>query len=284
MNEKQFDNQYERLLAVVCSLGRKSGNRTAQAATSYFGAQMRFDMANGFPLITTKKVSFKMILAELLWFLSGSTNVKDLQALGCHIWDEWADKDGNLGPIYGRQWRGDGRFMPDQINNLIYGLKHDPLSRRHVVSAWNPGQLREMRLSPCHALFQCHTQKLTATERMVYSAMYRNVPEYRLSLQLYQRSADMFLGVPYNIASYSLLLHMLAVECNMVAGDFIWTGGDCHVYENHWEQVHEQMSRMPYVFPDLELLPVKSIFHYKMGDAGVRNYQHHAPLFGEVAV
>lgn len=290
---KYPDNQYEYALAHVLTTGRMTPNRTGTPAKGVFGLQMRYDMANGFPLITTKYVSFKMVVAELLWFLSGSTNVKDLQAMGCHIWDEWADEFGDLGPIYGKQWRNVGKPNVDQIWKLVNSLKENPHSRRHVVSAWNVDELDEMALTPCHALFQCHVEQLTESEResILHSQPFHSqdkehyaVPKYRLNLQLYQRSADMFLGVPFNIASYSLLLHMLAAQTGMVPGEFIWTGGDCHIYENHQEQVRQQLTRVPYVFPELLLDPAKDIFSYNIDHIVVKDYQHHPAIKGQVAV
>ncbi len=229
-----IDRQYEDLLADVLKNGEEKKDRTGVGTLSVFGRQLRYDLNNGFPRITTKFVPMKVVKGELLWFLSGDTNIKWLKDNGISIWDEWADADGNLGPVYGYQWRSwpapDGRGI-DQIYEVVESLKHDPDSRRHVVSAWNVGDLDAMALMPCHVLFQFY------------------VADGRLSCQLYQRSADLFLGVAFNIASYSLLTHMIAQQTGYDVGEFIWTGGDCHIYKNHVVAVREQLGRKPYPVP-----------------------------------
>jgi thymidylate synthase len=312
-----IDAQYEEFLNDILNAGTKKGDRTGTGTTSMFGYQMRFDLADGFPLITTKKVHLKSIVAELLWFLSGSSNNNDLRALGCTIWDEWAKPDGDLGPVYGVQWRSwptGGYNSPtiDQISEAIHLLKTDPDSRRIIVSAWNVAELKKMALMPCHALFQFYTRELALSERealfvkqmqsdpdqaprdqymlTMMSAMpafldVQRVPRRALSCQLYQRSADAFLGVPFNIASYALLTHMMAQQCNMVADEFIWTGGDCHVYNNHREQVELQLSRDPRPFPKLKLArKPNSIFDYKAEDFVIEGYDPHPAIKAPVAV
>ena len=264
-----IDRQYEDLLARVMAEGTAKGDRTGTGTRSVFGAQLRYDLSRGFPLITTKRVHLKSVVGELLWFLSGSSNIGWLQEHGIRIWNEWADEDGELGPVYGVQWRSwnaGGGARIDQIANVVETLRTDPDSRRMVVSAWNVGDLPRMALEPCHAFFQ------------LYAA------DGRLSLQLYQRSADMFLGVPFNIASYSLLTHMFAQQAGLRAGDFIWTGGDCHIYSNHTEQVAEQLSREPYPFPRLELAKAPSMFDYSFDDVSVEDYRHHPTIKAPVAV
>jgi thymidylate synthase len=231
---------------------------------------MRFDLQAGFPLLTTKKVHLKSIIHELLWFLKGDTNIKYLKDNGVSIWDEWADADGNLGPIYGYQWRSwpaaDGRHI-DQIGEVLETLKKNPDSRRIIVSAWNVGELANMRLPPCHAFFQFY------------------VADGKLSCQLYQRSADIFLGVPFNIASYALLTHMLAQQCDLDIGDFIWIGGDCHIYSNHLEQVTTQLARQPFAFPRLRLKRrPPSIFDYAYEDFEILEYESHPAIKAPVAV
>lgn len=231
--------QYLDLLDRILTTGSRQADRTGVGTLSVFGAQMRFDLAQGFPVLTTKKLHLRSIIIELLWFLRGDTNVRWLQDNKVRIWDEWADANGDLGPVYGKQWRdwvaADGRHI-DQIAELIATIRRDPASRRQIVTAWNPGDLHAMALSPCHCLFQTH------------------VADGRLSLQLYQRSADIFLGVPFNIASYALLTHMLAQQCGLMVGDFIWTGGDCHLYANHVDQARLQLARDPGPLPRLEIL------------------------------
>ena len=265
----QIDRQYEDLLAKIMREGTEKSDRTGTGTRSLFGAQLRYDLSKGFPLITTKRVHMKSIIGELLWFLSGDSNVHWLQENGVRIWNEWADENGDLGPVYGVQWRrwnaGDGREI-DQISQVLETLKTNPDSRRMIVSAWNVGDLPKMALEPCHAFFQLY------------------VADGRLSLQLYQRSADMFLGVPFNIASYSLLTHMFAQQAGLEVGDFVWTGGDCHIYSNHVEQVTEQLSREPYPFPTLKLRKADSMFSYGFDDVEIVGYEHHPTIKAPVAV
>ena len=233
-----YEQQYLDLMRRVLDSGARQMDRTGTGTLSVFGHQMRFDLAQGFPVLTTKKLHLRSIIVELLWFLRGDTNVRWLQERKVSIWDEWADENGDLGPVYGKQWRdwetADGRHI-DQIKQLIADIRTNPASRRQIVTAWNPGELHAMALAPCHCLFQTH------------------VANGKLSLQLYQRSADIFLGVPFNIASYALLTHMLAQQCGLEAGDFIWTGGDCHLYSNHLEQARTQLERTPGALPRLEI-------------------------------
>ncbi|UQU66417.1 thymidylate synthase [Couchioplanes caeruleus] len=263
------DTQYEELLRRVLETGVPKADRTGTGTVSLFGERLRYDLSRGFPLITTKRVHFKSVAVELLWFLRGDSNVQWLRDHGVTIWDEWADENGELGPVYGKQWRSwptpDGGHA-DQIADLLATLRRDPDSRRMIVSAWNVGQLPEMALAPCHAMFQFY------------------VADGRLSCQLYQRSADMFLGVPFNIASYALLTHMIAAQAGLTPGDFIWVGGDCHVYSNHVDQVREQLSREAYDFPRLELAPAPSLFDYRYEDFTVVDYKHHPALKAPVAV
>lgn len=263
------DTQYEDLLRLVLETGTAKADRTGTGTRSVFGHQLRYDLSAGFPLITTKKVHLKSIVYELLWFLRGDSNVRWLQEHGVGIWDEWADAEGELGPVYGVQWRSwpapDGRHI-DQIAQVLHTLRTDPDSRRMLVSAWNVAELDRMALAPCHALFQFY------------------VADGRLSCQLYQRSADLFLGVPFNIASYALLTVMVAQQTGLVPGDFIWTGGDCHIYDNHHEQVTEQLTRAPYPFPVLELEPAASLFDYRYDDVRVHDYRHHPGIKAPVAV
>ncbi len=261
---------YEDLMRHVWAHGVDKTDRTGTGTRSVFGHQMRFDLAQGFPLVTTKKVFLKAVIVELLWFLQGGRNVKWLQERGCTIWDEWAGPDGDLGPVYGVQWRSwpapDGRRI-DQMAQLVEQLRRNPDSRRHVVSAWNVAELDQMALMPCHALFQFY------------------VAQGRLSCQLYQRSADIFLGVPFNIASYALLTHMVAQQCDLDVGDFIWTGGDCHIYSNHAEQVALQLSREPLPYPTLRIKRrPESIFDYEYEDFEVLDYQSHPPIKAPVAI
>ena len=244
--------QYLSLLNRILTEGATKTDRTGTGTMSVFGNQMRFNLADGFPLLTTKKVHLKSIIHELLWFLQGDTNVKYLQENGVRIWNEWADPDGNLGLIYGYQWRSwpdyDGGFI-DQISEAIETIKHNPDSRRIIVSAWNVADLKRMNLPPCHAFFQFY------------------VADGKLSLQLYQRSADIFLGVPFNIASYALLTHMVAQQAGLEVGDFVWTGGDCHLYDNHMEQTELQLSREPRPYPQLVVRrKPDSIFDYRFED------------------
>ncbi|TJY71609.1 thymidylate synthase [Arthrobacter sp. CAU 1506] len=261
---------YEDLLRDVMANGTAKSDRTGTGTRSVFGRQIRYDLAQGFPLITTKRVHFKSVALELLWFLRGDSNAKWLQERGVKIWNEWADADGELGPVYGVQWRSwptpDGGHI-DQIANLVEDLKNNPDSRRHIVSAWNVAEIKNMALPPCHAFFQFY------------------VADGKLSCQLYQRSADMFLGVPFNIASYALLTLMLAQQVGLEPGEFIWTGGDVHVYDDHVDQVREQLSREPYPYPTLNFLrKPESIFDYSLEDFDVANYQHHPAIKAPVAV
>jgi thymidylate synthase len=261
---------YEDLLRHTLETGAAKSDRTGTGTTSVFGAQLRFDLSQGFPLITTKRVHFKSIAYELLWFLRGESNVGWLRENGVTIWDEWADADGELGPVYGVQWRSwptpSGGHI-DQIAQVIETLKTDPDSRRMIVSAWNVAEIPEMALAPCHALFQFY------------------VADGKLSCQLYQRSADLFLGVPFNIASYALLTHMVAQQAGLEVGDFIWTGGDCHVYDNHVEQVTEQLTREPYALPKLRIARTPdSIFDYRYDDFEIVDYVHHPAIKAPVAV
>ena len=270
-------HQYEDLLRHVYFHGAEKSDRTGTGTKSVFGHQMRFDLAEGFPLVTTKKVHLKSIILELLWFLRGDSNVRWLQERGCTIWDEWAAADGSLGPVYGVQWRswptpGGGHI--DQIQQVIDTLKTNPDSRRILVSAWNVAELDQMALMPCHALFQFYVAPSQAAGE-----------PGKLSCQLYQRSADIFLGVPFNIASYALLTHMVAQQCDLQVGDFIWTGGDCHLYNNHLQQVQTQLARAPYPYPTLHIQRrPQSLFDYTLEDFVVADYQHHAPIKAPVAV
>ena len=277
VNPRPARSQYEDFMRHVRDHGVAKGDRTGTGTTSVFGHQMRFDLNEGFPLVTTKKVFLRAIIVELLWFLRGDSNVKWLQERGCTIWDEWAREDGDLGPVYGVQWRSwptpDGGHI-DQIEQLVQQLKSNPDSRRLIVSAWNVGELSKMALMPCHAFFQFYVAPATAPGE-----------KGRLSCQLYQRSADIFLGVPFNIASYALLTHMLAQQCDLDVGDFIWTGGDCHIYDNHREQVDLQLSRAPLPYPTLHLKRrPASIFDYAFEDFEVLDYQHHPAIKAPVAV
>ncbi|MFD6829394.1 thymidylate synthase [Streptomyces sp. TSRI0384-2] len=263
------DTQYEDLLRLVLTSETAKADRTGTGTRSVFGHQLRYDLSQGFPLVTTKKVHLRSIVYELLWFLRGDSNVGWLQEHGVTIWDEWADTNGELGPVYGAQWRSwpapDGRHI-DQISEVLDTLRRNPDSRRMIVSAWNVAELDKMALAPCHAFFQFY------------------VADGKLSCQLYQRSADLFLGVPFNIASYALLTHMVAQQARLKPGDFIWTGGDCHIYDNHVEQVTEQLSRAPFEFPGLRLRQANSLFDYAYADVDVHNYQHHPAIKAPVAV
>jgi thymidylate synthase len=260
---------YEDLLRLVLETGTPKADRTGTGTRSVFGHQMRFDLSAGFPLVTTKRVHLKSIAYELLWFLRGESNVGWLREHGVSIWDEWADERGELGPVYGVQWRSwpapDGGHI-DQITELMANLRRDPDSRRHIVSAWNVADIPSMALAPCHAFFQFY------------------VADGRLSCQLYQRSADLFLGVPFNVASYALLTHMVAQQLDLEVGDFVWTGGDCHIYDNHVDQVREQLSREAYAPPTLRLRRAASIFDYEFDDIEVLDYQHHPTIKAPVAV
>lgn len=275
MSQRRIPTQYEDFLRHVYVHGTPKTDRTGTGTRSVFGYQMRFDLREGFPLVTTKRVHFKSIVCELLWFLRGDGNARWLQEQGVTIWDEWADPDtGDLGPVYGVQWRswpaptpGNPTASIDQISQVLHTLRTSPDSRRMVVSAWNVAQLDEMALMPCHALFQFY------------------VADGVLSCQLYQRSADIFLGVPFNIASYALLTHMVAQQCDLQVGDFIWTGGDCHIYNNHQEQVQTQLLRQPYPYPELKILRRPgSIFDYALEDFLLEDYSHHPAIKAPVAV
>jgi thymidylate synthase len=269
--------QYEDLMRHVFEHGVEKGDRTGTGTRSVFGHQMRFDLNEGFPLVTTKKVFLKAIIVELLWFLRGDSNVKWLQERGCTIWDEWARADGDLGPVYGVQWRSwpkPGGGHVDQIQQVMDTLKTNPDSRRIIVSAWNVAELDQMALMPCHAFFQFYVAPPSTPGG-----------KGRLSCQLYQRSADIFLGVPFNIASYALLTHIVAQQCDLDVGDFIWTGGDCHLYSNHFEQVALQLSREPLPYASLRILRrPDSIFDYQVEDFDVLDYQHHPAIKAPVAV
>jgi len=270
-------HQYEDFMRHVFEHGVAKSDRTGTGTRSVFGHQMRFDLNEGFPLVTTKKVHLKSIILELLWFLRGDGNARWLQERGVTIWDEWAAPDGDLGPVYGVQWRSwptpDGGHI-DQIAEVVKQLKSNPDSRRIIVSAWNVAELSKMALLPCHAFFQFYVAPGESP-----------AAPGRLSCQLYQRSADIFLGVPFNIASYALLTHMLAQQCDLQVGDFVWTGGDCHIYDNHVEQVRTQLARTPYPYPTLHIKRrPASIFDYAYEDFEVVGYQHHAPIKAPVAV
>ena len=262
--------QFHELMRHVLDHGAKKSDRTGTGTLSVFGHQMRFDLSAGFPLVTTKKLHLKSIVYELLWFLSGNTNNQWLKERGVSIWDEWAAPDGDLGPVYGYQWRSwpapNGQHI-DQIQEIIQTIKTNPDSRRIIVSAWNVADIPKMALAPCHAFFQFY------------------VANGKLSCQLYQRSADIFLGVPFNIASYALLTHMVAQQCNLDLGDFIWTGGDCHLYSNHLEQVELQLSGMPYPLPQLKIhRKPDSIFDYQFEDFEIVGYESHPHIKAPVAV
>ncbi len=263
-------DEYLKLINHILENGEQKGDRTGTGTLSVFGYQMRFDLSKGFPMVTTKKLHLKSIIHELLWFLNGDTNVKYLQENGVRIWNEWADENGDLGPVYGKQWRDwqakDGKAI-DQINQAIDMINNNPNSRRIIVSAWNVGELEEMALMPCHAFFQFH------------------VANGKLNCQLYQRSADVFLGVPFNIASYAILTHMIAQICNLEPGTFVHTLGDAHLYTNHLEQAKLQVTRKPMPLPRLKLNPeVKSIDEFKYGDFEVEGYQHHPHISAPIAI
>ncbi|AKJ68628.1 thymidylate synthase [Pandoraea thiooxydans] len=262
--------QYLDFMRHVYDHGTEKTDRTGTGTRSVFGYQMRFDLQEGFPLVTTKKLHLKSIIYELLWFLQGSTNVHWLQEHGVSIWDEWADADGELGPVYGSQWRSwptpDGRHI-DQISDVLTQIRANPDSRRLIVSAWNVGEIPRMKLPPCHAFFQFY------------------VADGKLSCQLYQRSADIFLGVPFNIASYALLTHMVAQQTDLAPGEFIWTGGDCHIYSNHFEQVKTQLARTPNPLPRLEIArKPASLFDYRFEDFAIVGYEAHPHIKAPVAV
>ena len=262
--------QYLQLMTDILENGSTKTDRTGTGTLSVFGRQLRFDLSEGFPMVTTKKLHLRSIIYELLWFLNGDTNIKYLKDNGVSIWDEWADANGELGPVYGHQWRSwptpDGKHI-DQITQVLNQIKTKPDSRRHIVTAWNPSEVDKMALPPCHALFQFY------------------VAEGKLSCQLYQRSADYFLGVPFNIASYALLTHMFAQQCDLEPGEFIWTGGDTHLYSNHLEQAKLQLSRVPYPLPQLHIRrKPNSIFDYKFEDFEIVNYQAHPSIKAPIAV
>jgi thymidylate synthase len=263
------NTQYEDLLRRVMADGTTKSDRTGTGTRSVFAQQLRFDLDRGFPLITTKRVHFRSVAYELLWFLRGDSNVTWLRDHGVTIWDEWADAKGDLGPVYGVQWRSwptpDGGHV-DQISDVLSTLRSNPDSRRMIVSAWNVGAIPQMALPPCHTMFQFY------------------VADGRLSCHLYQRSADLFLGVPFNIASYALLTHMFAQQAGLQVGEFVWTGGDCHIYDNHVDQVREQLSREVYSFPELRLRKAASLFDYEFEDFEVVDYRHHPTLKARVAV
>lgn len=286
MQLSKNEQAYLDLIRYVKDFGTQKGDRTGTGTRSVFGAQMRFDLADGFPLLTTKKIHTKSVIHELLWFLKGDTHVKYLQDNGVRIWNEWATAEqtarfgrqaGDLGAIYGHQWRNFGASQDengnyhddgiDQIAQVVEQIKTNPNSRRLIVTGWNPKEADQVALPPCHTLFQFF------------------VADGKLSCQLYQRSADLFLGVPFNIASYALLTHMVAQVCDLAVGEFVWTGGDCHLYNNHLEQVEEQLSRTPYALPTLALNPdIKDIFAFGFDDIAIQNYQCHPTIKGEVAV
>lgn len=262
--------QYHDLMRLVMATGTDRGDRTGTGTRSIFGHQMRFDLAEGFPLVTTKKLHIRSIIIELLWFLRGDTNIAFLKDNGVSIWDEWADENGDLGPVYGAQWRswpaGDGETI-DQIARLVEGIKASPASRRHIVTAWNPAQVDDMALPPCHCLFQFY------------------VADGKLSCQLYQRSADIFLGVPFNIASYALLTHMIAHVCDLDVGDFVHTFGDAHIYANHFKQVETQLARDPRPLPTLQITrDVRDIFDFRFDDFAISGYDPHPHIKAKVAV
>ncbi len=269
MTSEPVETPYEDLLREVFEHGAAKSDRTGTGTRSLFGKQIRFDLAESFPLLTTKRVHFKSVAYELLWFLRGEGNTQYLRDHGVTIWDEWADEHGDLGPVYGVQWRSwptpDGHHI-DQIAQVIRQIRDNPDSRRHLVSAWNVSELDRMALMPCHAFFQFY------------------VADGKLSCQLYQRSADMFLGVPFNIASYALLTLMVAQQTGLEPGEFIWTGGDCHIYDNHVEQVREQLSREAYPYPRIRIAKRDSIFDYDFDDFEILDYQHHPGIKAPVAV
>lgn len=318
---------YQTYLRHIMSTGVDKDDRTGTGARSVFGYQMRWNLWHGFPLVTTKKVHLKAIIHELLWFISGSTNIKPLLEHDVHIWDDWADENGNLGPVYGAQWRSWAAhtFVPginatphldgsttyygakinfrriDQIANVLKSLATDPNSRRHIVSAWNPAEVETMALPPCHALFQFYVRPLSLLHRLSllpYSergnlsfgsaqateVIERLTPAFALDCQLYQRSADSFLGVPFNIASYALLTMMMAQQLGYAPGEFIWTGGDCHIYHNHFDQVNLQLTREPTMLPTMTIAKAPSLFDYKFEDFSLSNYAPHPAIKGPIAV
>jgi thymidylate synthase len=261
--------EYHDLLRLVLERGSFKADRTGTGTWSLFGAQARFDLRHSFPLLTTKKLHLKSIIYELLWFLRGDTNVRWLQQHGVTIWDEWADPEGELGPVYGKQWRSwatPGGGTIDQIANVVRSIRENPESRRHIVSAWNPADVDDMALPPCHCLFQFY------------------VADGRLSCQLYQRSADVFLGLPFNIASYALLTHMVAEVTGLLAGEFVHTIGDAHLYLNHLEQAHRQLAREPYPFPTLALVKRSDIFAFEADDVTIEGYKAHPAIRAPIAI
>ena len=274
MTTEPIPTPYEDLLRDILATGHRRTDRTGTGTVGVFGRQLRFDLSSSFPLLTTKRVHFKSVAIELLWFLRGGSNVRWLQERGVSIWDEWADENGDLGPVYGVQWRSwprpEGGSI-DQLARVIDSLRERPDSRRHIVTAWNPAEVEQMALPPCHALFQFHVEPVEAG------------PD-RLSCQLYQRSADMFLGVPFNIASYALLTTLVADQVGMVPGEFVWTGGDCHIYENHLEQVRLQLSREPRPYPSLRVAHRDSIDAYEYEDFEVLGYDPHPTIKAPIAV
>lgn len=269
MTESTISTPYEDLLREVFEHGVPKSDRTGTGTRSLFGKQIRYDLSESFPLLTTKRVHFKSVAVELLWFLRGESNIQFLRDNGVTIWDEWADETGDLGPVYGVQWRSwptpAGEHI-DQISQVIEQIRENPDSRRLIVSAWNVADLADMALQPCHAFFQFY------------------VADGKLSCQLYQRSADMFLGVPFNIASYALLTLMVAKQTGLEPGEFVWTGGDCHIYDNHEEQVTRQLAREPFAYPKLEIADRDSIFEYTLDDFTVVGYEHHPGIKAPVAV
>jgi thymidylate synthase len=292
-----MEQVYLDLLREVLDTGVLKGDRTGTGTLSVFGRQIRFDLSQGFPAVTTKKLFWKGVEAELLWFLKGSTNIKWLQEQGVKIWDEWADKDGELGPIYGKQWRDwyDGDTSTDQIKNVIQTLKTNPNSRRMLVSAWNVSDLPKMALEPCHAFFQFYVELCEVCYGKGHVTAWMNgrdgvhpCPRHsngKLSCQLYQRSADLFLGVPFNIASYALLTHMVAQVTNLEVGEFIHTFGDAHIYMNHLNQVKEQLSRQPKPAPKLSMNPaVKDIDRFQLGDCKLIGYDYHPAITAPIAI
>lgn len=268
--------QYLDLLSHVMENGADRMDRTGTGTRGVFGYQMRFDLADGFPMVTTKKLHKKSIIHELLWFLAGDTNIKYLQDNGVRIWDEWADESGDLGPVYGKQWRrweGPEDSLIDQVSNIVAAIQTNPYSRRHIISAWNPADVDNMALPPCHCLFQ------------FFVAPSKDGGRDKLSCQLYQRSADIFLGVPFNIASYALLTHMVAQICDLDVGDFVHSFGDAHIYHNHFEQVRLQLTREPKPLPKLKINPdVKNLFDFKYEDFKILGYKPHPHIAGKVAV
>lgn len=304
MTEKIFMKQYLDLLQYVLDHGTERQDRTGTGTVGVFGYQMRFDLGQGFPVLTTKKLHLRSIIYELLWFLRGDTNIKYLKDHGVSIWDEWADAEGNLGPVYGSQWRSwpDGRGGTiDQIANVVEQIKTNPYSRRLMVTAWNPAEIEEMALPPCHCLFQFYVEPGSTSDKVTESLSgkvatqsnnsatqplsHSEAPKGRLSCQLYQRSADIFLGVPFNIASYALLTMMMAQVCGLEPGEFVHTFGDAHIYKNHLDQVHLQLTREPRPLPTMHINPErKSIFDFEYEDFRLEGYDPHPHIKGEVSV